>query len=352
MLTNRSIRVAPALLIAAGLFSCSAASTPPVDATASDDPVAGVVDGSEITLSALDEWIRQDLFEQQSGGSASKLYELREGAIERMINQQIFEAAVAKSGLSESEFMQQEIAAIGPVSEEDIAAFYELNKSGLAARGDLETLTPKIREYLEEQQPKQVIAKLREGVDVRVELDRPRIHVATTGPSQGPAGAPITIVEFSDYECPFCGRVEPTLQEVMKRYPGKVRLVYRHLPLSFHKNARGAAEASICAQGQGLFWEYHAVLFQNQKALGADDLRNYATQVGLDAEGFDRCVSDATTRARVAEDIREAREAGASGTPAFFVNGIPLSGAIPVSDFAEIIDAELARLGHAKDSAS
>ena len=118
------------------------------------------------------------------------------------------------------------------------------------------------------------------------------------------------------------------------------------------QQTRGAAEASICAEGQGLFWEYHALLFQNQKALGAEDLRNYATQVGLDLEDFGSCLSDAATRARVDEDVREVGALGASGTPAFFVNGIPLSGALPISDFAEVIDAELARLGEAKDPAS
>jgi protein-disulfide isomerase len=196
------------------------------------------------------------------------------------------------------------------------------------------------------------MAKLRENAEVTIDLEPPRIMVATTGPSRGSKDAPITIVEFSDYQCPFCGRAEPVMEDVLSRYPGQVRLVFRHLPLGFHKNARPAAEASVCAENQGRFWEYHALLFQNQKALGAEALEKYAVDAGLDVEDFKTCLTDEPTRARVEEDLREAREAGASGTPAFFVNGIPLSGALPAEAFVKIIDEELARLAAEDDSTS
>ena len=288
---NSSIRVIQALLFAAALLSCSTNPSPP-NVAASNDPVIGVVNGKEITLSELDEWIRNDLFEKQSSGAPSKLYELRSQSLEQMIDQSLIAAAAAEGGLSESDFIQAEVAALGPIADETISDFYEKHKLRLESRGDLVKVTPQIRQFLESEQPKQVTAKLREAAAVKINLDPPRIQVAATGPSQGPSQAPVTIVEFSDYQCPYCARVEPTLQALLKRYPDQLRLVYRHLPLGFHKNARPAAEASVCAESQGLFWEYHALLFQNQKALAADDLRDYAQQVGLDVDAFETCLTD------------------------------------------------------------
>ena len=163
VLRNRSIRAMQALFVAVGLWSCSADPAPPVGAVDSEDPVAGVLDGREIRLSALDEWIRKDLFDRRAGGSDSKLYELRASSIERMIDQQLLQAAVADSGLSESEFMQGQIEAIAPITDEAIASFYEQNKDGLSQRGDLETLSPKIREFLEQQQPQGLSAHVARG---------------------------------------------------------------------------------------------------------------------------------------------------------------------------------------------
>ena len=157
--------------------------------------------------------------------------------------------------------------------------------------------------------------------------------------------AAVTIVEFSDFECPFCVRVQPTLERVMEQYAGKVRLVYRHFPLtSIHPQAWKAAEASLCAGEQDRFWEYHDVLFAEQHAMTVPDLKEKARRIGLAGAEFDACLDSARHSEAVRKDLLAGTAAGVSGTPAFFVNGRFLSGAVPYDHFAELIDDEVARM--------
>jgi protein-disulfide isomerase len=151
------------------------------------------------------------------------------------------------------------------------------------------------------------------------------------------------IVEFSDYQCPFCRRAEPTLNELLERYPTEVRWEYRHYPLPNHPLAKPAAEAAVCAEAQGQFWEFHEKLFSQERSLDASGLRAYAEDIGLDMARFETCQDAPDTRERVAADQRAGKRAGAAGTPAFFVNGVFLTGARPLEDFEKLIRAELAR---------
>lgn len=162
-------------------------------------------------------------------------------------------------------------------------------------------------------------------------------------PSIGPEDAPVTIVEFSDYQCPFCARAEPTIEQVLKEYEGKVRLVYRDFPLSFHQNAQKAAEATECADEQGKFWEYHDKLFENQDALDVNNLKQYAKDLGLDSSKFDNCLDSGKYTEEVQKDLADGQSLGVSGTPAFFINGRLVSGAQPFSAFKQVIDGELAK---------
>src|SRR5438093_1514721 len=173
------------------------------------------------------------------------------------------------------------------------------------------------------------------------------IEVATAGRPERGGGtkAPVTIIEFSDYQCPFCGRAESTVDEVMKHYGNKVRLVYRDFPLPMHPQARPASEAASCANAQGKFWEYHATLFANQTALGEDQLKEYAKNVGLDAAKFDQCLKEKPFKAAIDKDVADGERVGVNGTPAFFINGRMLSGALPFDKFKEVIDEELTAKG-------
>jgi protein-disulfide isomerase len=176
-------------------------------------------------------------------------------------------------------------------------------------------------------------------------LEPPRTQVAATGPSKGPDNAPITIVEFSDFECPFCSRVNPTLAQVQQNYGDKVRIVFRQFPLAMHPNAQKAAEASLCAHDQGKFWQMHDLMFAQQKELGVDQLKAKASQLGLDTESFNQCLDSGEYADQVRTDMADGTAAGVSGTPAMFVNGVPISGAVPYEQVAAMIDDELDRKG-------
>jgi protein-disulfide isomerase len=170
----------------------------------------------------------------------------------------------------------------------------------------------------------------------------PKMEVAADGPSKGPSSAPVTIVEFSDFECPYCSRAEETVSQVLKQYGDKVRLVYRDFPLPFHPNAQKAAEAAQCAGDQGKYWEMHEKLFANQKDLKPEALKGYAKELNLDPAKFEKCL-DGGAKAAVVDANRKAGEkVGVTGTPAFFINGYQLTGAQPFEEFKTIIDAELA----------
>ena len=163
-------------------------------------------------------------------------------------------------------------------------------------------------------------------------------------PTKGQATAPVTIAEFAEFQCPFCLTVNQTLQQIQEKYKGRLRFVWKHLPLvSIHSHAMDAAIAAEAAHNQGKFWEYHDKLFANQKQLEEEDLRKYAKELGLDLARFDRDRADQALKTKVLEDMAEATALGITSTPTFFINGRLVSGAMPVETFSTIIDAELAK---------
>jgi protein-disulfide isomerase len=164
-------------------------------------------------------------------------------------------------------------------------------------------------------------------------------------PIKGPEKASITLVEFSDFQCPFCKRVNPTLQEIEKAYGDKVRIAFKHLPLPMHPQAVPAAMASEAARRQGKFWPMHDKLFADQQNLTDETFFKYARELGLDVERFKKDYASPETRARVEADSREASTLGVNGTPGFFINGRYLSGAQPFPAFKQIIDEEIAKGG-------
>ncbi len=168
---------------------------------------------------------------------------------------------------------------------------------------------------------------------------------ADDDPTKGLDTAKVTMIEFSDFQCPFCGRFyTQTLPQIEKDYieTGKVKYVFRDFPLSFHQNAQKSAEAAECADEQGKFWDYHDRLFENQESLDTDSLKKYADELGLDTEKFNDCLDSGKYTEEVQKDFKDGQQAGVRGTPAFFINGILVSGAQPFENFKQVIDAELA----------
>lgn len=162
-------------------------------------------------------------------------------------------------------------------------------------------------------------------------------------PAKGSSQAKVTIVEFSDFQCPYCGKVQDTLKKIFETYPNKVKLVFRNYPLPFHENAEPAAQASLCANEQGKFWEFHDKLFANQEKLTLTDLKQYAANLGLDTNKFNSCLDSNKYKETVQKDTKDGQAVGVSGTPAFFINGRLVTGAQPFENFKKIIDEELAK---------
>jgi len=175
------------------------------------------------------------------------------------------------------------------------------------------------------------------------ELPKVDVTFSLKDPASGPAKAPITIIAFTDFQCSYCRRGHETMKEIQKAYPGKVLLVQRQFPLSFHKRAKISAEAALCAGDQGQFWAYADKLFANQQKLEDTDLQKYAEDLRLDANVFGQCLSSHKYAVQIDRDIADGNRFGVRGTPAYFVNGRFMSGAQPFENFKETIDEELAR---------
>ncbi len=172
--------------------------------------------------------------------------------------------------------------------------------------------------------------------------EAPVLPTVEGSPLLGDVHAPVQIIEFTDFECHFCGQVQPALQQTLKTYPTQVNLVFKNFPLSMHRHAHTAHLAAMCAHEQGKFWEYRNVLFQNQSALKRGDLLTYAKNLNLDSESFAKCLDEEKYTSKIEEDQNEGMRAGVMGTPTFFINGEAISGAVPFSTFQELIERKLA----------
>ncbi len=275
-------------------------------------------------------------------------YEILRSALDQMIEESLLDAAAAKEGKTREEYVEQRVDKnVAAPTDAEIETFFNDNKARLGGR-NLEQVKPQIAQYLSNQRRTElygeVIRQLKQESEVAIMLDPPRIEVSVDDdPVLGKDSAPITIVAFSDYECPYCSRAEETVKKVLSSYEGQVRVVFRDYPLDFHKNAAKAAEAAGCAHEQGKFSAMHDKLFQNQRALGKEQLVGYAEQIGLEMGEFNECLDSGRRASEVQADFEDGSAVGVNGTPAFFINGRLLSGAQPFEAFAAVIDEELAR---------
>ncbi|HYA29825.1 MAG TPA: DsbA family protein, partial [Acidobacteriota bacterium] len=252
-------------------------------------------------------------------------------------------------GVSVSTLLDQEVNAKVPaISEAEIEAFYNQNKARLQV--GLDKVHDQIRDYMREQktetQKNEFIKALRAKAKVTTYLKTPevfRAEVPVTGAFvRGAEKAPVTIVKFEDFQCPYCKTVQPTFSELLKRYNGKIRVIHKDLPLdAIHPQARSAAEAARCAGEQGKFWDYHDKLYSVAPKLAVEDLKGVAKEVGLDVASFEQCYNGGKFKGAVQKDLLDGAKLGLNGTPAFFINGREISGAQPVQAFEAMIDEEL-----------
>jgi protein-disulfide isomerase len=233
-----------------------------------------------------------------------------------------------------------------PVTEAQERALYESRKAHISQ--SFEQAEPKIRQVLEtealEKSHRKYFDFLRAKYDASITIEPFREQVDAAGPQRGSPEAPVTIVEFSDFQCPYCGRFTPVLTQVLAAYPTQVRLVYRYLPLStLHPDAEKAAEAAVCANNQGKFWEMHDTLFAEQSGLAVAALKEKAKRLGLDIQQFDACLDSEQGSPPVAADVKAAELLGLESTPASFVNGRFINGAVSFEELSTLINDELKR---------
>jgi protein-disulfide isomerase len=340
-------RLTLAALIAV-LTACSPTSAQQPRHVAPTETVA-TVGGAPITLAEVDDKaLEQPVSNFGSEKLSQALYEARRAALEEIVANRLMDAAAKAQGIDRTALIEKEITAkVAPVSDTDIATWYQANQGRLQG-APLDQVRQPIRAYLTQERMQGVrgvyVDSLKAKTDVRVMLDPPRQKVATANsPSKGPANAPIEMVEFSDFQCPFCLRADPTVQQVLKTYGDKIKFVYRHYPLPNHPAARPAAEAAACAGEQGKFWPYHDLLFANPSKLSDADFKQHAASLSLNTAQFNNCVDTHKMKPAIDTDVKEGEEAGVNGTPAFYINGRMISGAQPFEAFKKIIDEELSR---------
>jgi protein-disulfide isomerase len=306
------------------------------------EPPLATVGGRSITRAEVEARVKPKLVEVEN-----QRYEILRDGIDEIIAEEVIAQEAKARGVTVEALEETEVTKKVPAPrDEDVKQVYEENKEALD-NAPFDTAKPYIIELLKQQgtaeRKNEFVNQLRVKYKAEVALKPPVVDVGTGGrPSRGGgANAPVTIIAFSDYECPFCKRAEATVEQVMKTYGDKVRLVHRDFPLTIHKHAQQAAEAARCAEAQGKFWEYHGKLFASDD-LSTDKLKAMAKDVGLDPKKFDECLDKQQFKDAVAKDVADGNAAGVNGTPAFFINGRVLSGAQPFEKFKEIIDEEIA----------
>ena len=330
------------------LPGCSSPGAPGASAGTSSPPtvsgggVVAEVNGAPILASELEAKVSPRLARLRH-----EEYEIRRQALDELVAERLLAAEAAKRGLSQEELLRQEVAAKAPaLPESQVETIYEQNRERFAGQPRADSLA-RIREIVggraQAERRAAYEKELRDRARVAVRLPAPRtaVEIPAGAPTTGPANAPVTIVEFTDYQCPYCHRAQGVIDQVLSRYPGKVRFVHLDFPLDGHPGAIPAARAARCAGEQGRFWEYHRDLMTAPGSLDDADLKRRAGALRLDAGKFASCLSSERHEAAIRASLEQGTGLGVTGTPAYFVNGRMISGARPLESFTEIIDAEL-----------
>lgn len=285
-------------------------------------------------------------YRTQINETLSSIYELKRAALDDLIGRTLEEQAARSRGVTVEALLKSEVDdKVGPITDTDVDRFYDKYHEQMGSR-TREAAAASIKAMLQKEQAstkrRQYRASLRAGAAVHVQLSPPRDEVAcgSTTPS-GDARAPVQIVVFSDFECPFCKKVEGVIKEVKNQYGNAVTVSFRDFPLPFHANAQKAAEAARCADAQGRYADFRDSLFADTSRLAPADLLSRAGEMGLDVVEFERCMEGGGMKAQIDADIADAGRLGVAGTPTVYINGRLVAGGGGVEDYRRIIDDEL-----------
>jgi protein-disulfide isomerase len=326
---------------------------PSADAEPAADAVVATWSGGQLSYGQLMEDVKGRLIKQEIEYLNERYSTMRQG-IDSKINEALLDAEAKKRGVADAEALVTQISEENAtVSDAEISSFYDENKArfrGKPLEQVKEAVSGQLVKSKQREAMNNLVEQLRNQADVDVALeapDLPRLSVDVgSNPPRGPEDAPITIIEFADYECPYCTRGYTTMRGVMDKYEGKVKWYFRDFPLSFHRNAVSYSVAANCAGEQGKYWEMHDAILDNQKGLvGAGGVEGLAEKIGLDTAAFGTCTGNSESTERVMSDMTDGQAVGVSGTPAYFINGIMISGAQPLENFESIIDRELEAAG-------
>lgn len=325
------------LILTAGVTAGMAAdrAKPPANTVA-------IVAGAPVTQDELDQAVGNRLIRLRT-----EEYNLRRAALEEVIADRLLALEAKRRGVTTDELVRTEIdAKVTLPAPGDLETLYEgvKDRFGAMSKDDvLVQMAEGMRRQKTMQRRNEYIGSLRGSNGVKVLMEAPRTTVEAVGRSRGNEQAPVTIVEFSDFECSFCSRATSTVKRVENTYGDKVRVVFRDYPLPIHRGATRAAEAAQCAGDQGKFWEMHDRLFSKGGPIAETDLHKFAGEAGVDVALFEQCLSSGRHTATWKASQEAASRLGVASTPTFFVNGRMISGAMPYETFAKVIDEELDR---------
>jgi protein-disulfide isomerase len=315
---------------------------------APEEPVAEV-EGEAITYGTLSKAAGNELARSRAESRATA-YEILEKNLEALIDERLLRAAAVAERLTPEQLLQREVKnAVAEPTDDEIRVVFEDSRAkygGLLPSFEESQVDIRraLRKEREETARRELFERLRAAAQIKFLLPPfipAAVDVPVDGPSLGDPDAPVTMVEFADFECPFCNKVQATVRLILERYGDRVRFVFRDFPLSYHRFAAKAAEAAHCAADQGRYWEMHELLFENADALRIEDLKAYAVELGLDSNRFDACLDSSEKAALVKESAEWGKRLRIRGSPSFFINGRMITGAQPFARFQEIIEAEL-----------
>lgn len=312
-----------------------------------NSPRPGVVakfKGGEITEAELVKGIENELYEAEQ-----KVYELKFNKLKATVLEKLISVNPKKGSMTNDEFLDQVIAKGVEASEKDINAF--IKERGVPSEQVTPEFRLRVKNFLSMEQKRKAMdtwlsAQLAKApVEVYLKApERPQFQVtAGDSPFIGGKDAKVTIVGYSDFQCPHCERASKTIKDLQKKYGKKIKFVFKNFPMPFHQQAKVAAEATLCANEQNpdKFWKLHDEFFRDQSKLDITDIKSTAKKVGLDSKRFETCLDSHKYQAKIDQEMTEAEKIGIRATPTFFVNGKLVSGAQSADVFSEVIDKEL-----------
>ncbi len=334
-LSNRGGSVLRPVLIVLALAGCIGAAN---DRKSSPTGVAAVeIDGAAFSLADLQRKNSGALFQARNS-----VYEAERKAAEEFINDYLLEREAKKENVTVDQLLERHAyGSFKEPSEEALRVYYD----GLDTQEPFEAVRDKIRDVIRQRRMAKAkaayVQTLRAKANITVRIAPPRAEItADNAPVRGASAPAVTVIEYADYECPYCQQIQPAVAKLEAEYKGRIAFAFKDVPLPMHANAQKAAEAAHCAETQGKFWEYHDLLFAT-KQYDLPHLKEHARALKLDGAAFDKCLDSGSQAERIKATVAEAQSIGLPGTPGFFVNGRFINGAVDYHTLQQVIEEEL-----------